>query len=46
MIFATVDFPEPDSPTIANVSPFKISKETFLTALIIFRGFKILPGSL
>ena len=30
--FPSVDFPEPDSPTIPNVSPLIRSKLTFLTA--------------
>ena len=32
MILATVDFPDPDSPTSPNTSPSWISKETLFTA--------------
>ena len=35
IIFAIVDFPEPDSPTKPRVSPSKSSKETSSTALTI-----------
>ena len=37
-IRATVDLPEPDSPTIAKVSPLAISKPTRSTAVRNFRG--------
>ena len=46
IILATVDFPDPDSPTIAIVSPNFTSKDTFLTAYIISGFLKILAGNL
>ena len=33
IVLAVTDFPEPDSPTIASVSPLMISKDMSFTAL-------------
>ena len=47
MIFAIVDFPDPDSPTKPKVSPSRISKETLSIALTVFSSvnlFKIEPS--
>ena len=35
MAFAIVDFPEPDSPTIPNISPLSNVNSTFLLATIV-----------
>ena len=33
--FAIVDFPDPDSPTIPNISPLSKENSTFLLATIV-----------
>ena len=35
MAFAIVDFPEPDSPTIPNISPLSNVNSTSLLAIIV-----------